>query len=171
MTTIDKPDDMSSDPAVLRQEINAIIDKVEDRGTLLYFHWLLKRISNNDKLPPIEELKTLHGAFVRLAYGFRNNKKIKAADLQLVFKHVGQGSGMEISRSLGMAVRLYREQKKITRLQLSKRSRFPLRLLIAIERGQIKDMSLNRMNRLANGLGIDAVILMDKIMELEKDKG
>ncbi len=56
----------TDDPEVLRKEISAVLEKVTDRGSLLFFHWILRRISNNDPLPADEELKALHRAFVRI---------------------------------------------------------------------------------------------------------
>jgi hypothetical protein len=160
----------SDNPEVLRQEIRAILDRVNDRGSLLYFHWLLDRIMQNEPLPPIEELKKLHGAFVRVAEAFRDKRKeINRADFELVVKYVSTG-GVDIARPLGMAVKFYREERGLTRLQLSKRCRVPLRAIIALERGQVKDLSIPRFEQLAKGLGVDPGELISKVMDFEKAK-
>jgi DNA-binding Xre family transcriptional regulator len=160
----------SDNPEVLRQEIRAILDRVNDRGSLLYFHWLLDRIIGNAPLPAIEELKKLHGAFVRVAEGFRDKtKEINHADFELVVKYVSTG-GVNITRPLGMAVKFYREERRLTRLQLSKRCRVPLRAIIALERGQVKDLSIPRFEQLAKGLGVDPGDLISKVMDFEKAK-
>jgi len=160
----------SDNPEVLRQEIRAILDRVNDRGSLLYFHWLLDRIIANEPLPPIKELKKLHGAFVRVAEGFRDKtKEINRADFELVVKYVSTG-GVDIARPLGMAVKFYREERRLTRLQLSKRCRVPLRAIIALERGQVKDLSIPRFEQLAKGLGVHPGKLISKVMDFEKAK-
>ena len=160
----------SDNPEVLRQEIRAILDRVNDRGSLLYFHWLLKRIMENAPLPPIEEIKKLHGAFVRVAEGFSDKRKeINRADFELVVKYVSTG-GVDIARPLGKAVKFYREERRLTRLQLSKRCRMPLRGIIALERGQVKDLSIPRFEQLAKGLGVDPGELISKVMDFEKAK-
>jgi DNA-binding Xre family transcriptional regulator len=158
-------------PEVLRQEINAILDKVNDRGSLLFFQWLLKRITKNEPLPPSEELRKLHGAFVRVAEGFSDRSKdIDRADLDLVVKDVGTG-GVQIARPSGMTVKFYREQRDLTRLALSKRCRMPVRAITALERGQLKDMSLPRLEQLAKGLGVSPGDFITKIMEFEGASG
>lgn len=159
------------DPDALRKEIRIILDNIKDRDSLLFCQWLIKRIVNDEPLPPIADLKNLHGAFVRVADGFRDKRKrIDPADLGLLYKHMVTGD-IEIGRPLGMAVRFYREQKKLTRLQLCKRGRIPLEALLALERGQVKDMSLPRLVQLASGLGVDPGIFMEKVMEFEKQNG
>lgn len=149
----------------LRQEIAAILDKVNDRGSLLYFQWLLTRIAKDEPLPSIDELKKLHPAFVRVAEGFRDKgKDIDRADLGLVVMHVGIGR-VEIARPLGMAVKFYREQKNLTRLQLSKKCRMPVRSIVGLERGQVKDISIPRFEQLARSLGVDPGDLISKVTE------
>lgn len=160
----------SDNPEFLRQEIRAILDRVNDRGSLLYFHWLLNRIMEKEPLPSIEELKKLQGAFVRVAEGFRDKRKeIHRADFELVVKYVSTG-GVDIARPLGKAVKFYREERRLTRLQLSKRCRMPLRGIIALERGQVKDLSIPRFEQLAKGLGVDPGELISKVMDFEKAK-
>jgi transcriptional regulator with XRE-family HTH domain len=161
----------TDEPEMLRREITAILDKVTDRGSLLYFHWLLKRIANNEPLPPIEELRRLHGAFVRVTKGFRERgRNIDRADMDLVVKYVGTGR-VEIARPLGMAVKFYRRQRNLTRLELSKRCRMPVRAILALERGQVRDMSLPRLEQLGKGLGVDPGVFMSKVMEFERAMG
>lgn len=162
MTT--QPDD----PEALRKEIRAVLDKISDRGSLLYFLWLLRRIARNEPLPAIRELRRLHGAFVRVTEALDDKtKKFDEADWALVDKYMNPG-GVRISRPLGLAVKFYRERKGLTRLELSKRCDVGLRAVIALERGQIKDISLPRFEQLARALGIEAADLMDKIMEFIK---
>lgn len=162
MTT--QPDD----PEALRKEIRAMLDRISDRGSLLYLLWLLRRIAKNEPLPAIQELKRLHGAFVRVAGALDDKtKKFDEADWALVDKYMNAG-GVRISRPLGLAVKFYRERKGLTRLELSKRCRVGLRAVIALERGQIKDISLPRFEQLARALGIEPADLMDKIMEFIK---
>lgn len=149
----------------LRQEIAAILDKVNDRGSLLYFQWLLTRIAKDEPLPSIDELKKLHPAFVRVAEGFRDRgTNIDRADLDLVVKYVSTGN-VQIARPLGMAVKFYRQRKGLTRLELSKRCRVPVRAIIALERGQVKDISIPRFEQLAKGLGVDPGDLISKVTE------
>lgn len=45
----------SDDPVVLGKEIDAILDKVTNRGSLLSFHWLIANIHNGEKPPPADE--------------------------------------------------------------------------------------------------------------------
>lgn len=149
----------------LRRQIADVLGKVGERGSLLYVLWLLERIMQDGPLPPAEELRALHGAFVRLSKCFRaGGKGIDSEDLALVVKHIS-ADRMEIARPLGMAVRFHREQRKLSRLELSKRCRMPVRAILALERGQVKDMSLPSFERLATGLGVDAGELMGTVME------
>ena len=46
--------------------------------------------------------------------------------------------------------------------------RFPLRAILQLERGQVKDMTLPRLQQLADGLGVELGEFMDKVAELEK---
>jgi hypothetical protein len=55
------------DDQSIRTEIKAAIARVEDRGSLLFIKWLLTRISNDLPVPPKEEVKAVHDAFVRVA--------------------------------------------------------------------------------------------------------
>jgi hypothetical protein len=56
-----------SDPVSLRKEISAILDKVTNRGSLLFFHWLTANIDK--EMPPPDDLKKLHQVFIRVAEG------------------------------------------------------------------------------------------------------
>jgi DNA-binding XRE family transcriptional regulator len=156
-----------SDPVILRKEISAILDKVTNRGSLLFFHWL---IANIDKeMPPPDELKKLHQVFIRVADAFQNKKKIKGEDWKLMFRYVGViGNDLDISRHLASTVKLYRKKAGLTRLQLSKKLGIKLRTVLALERGGIKDLSLPRLWQLADALGVDAGEFMDRIYKLER---
>jgi DNA-binding Xre family transcriptional regulator len=161
----------ADDPKTLREEIHTILDGISDRGSLLYFLWLLRRIAKNEPLPAIQELKKLHRAFVHVAEALDDKtKKFDEADWALVDKYMNAGS-VRISRPLGLAVKFYRERRGLTRLELSNRCRVALRAVIALERGQIKDISLPRFEQLARALGIEPADLMDKIMEFIKASG
>lgn len=79
----------SDDPVILRQEINTILDKVKDRGSLAFFQWLITKISKDEQLPPEKELKKLHGAFIRVVERLRDKKKqVDPADWNLMAKYV-----------------------------------------------------------------------------------
>jgi len=155
------------DDEAVRAELKAIITKVDDRGSLLFTKWLLTRISKNQPIPPIDEVKALHDAFVRVAAAFRAHRKVKAADLDLVNRWIGV-EDVEIARPLADATKFYRAQKKMTRVELSRRCRFPLRAILQLERGQVKDMTLPRLQQLADGLGVELGEFMDKVAEFEK---
>jgi hypothetical protein len=155
------------DDEAVRAELKAIIAKVDDRGSLLFTKWLLTRISKNQPIPPIDEVKALHDAFVRVAAAFRTHRKVKAADLDLVNRWIGV-EDVEIARPLADATKFYRAQKKMTRVELSRRCRFPLRAILQLERGQVKDMTLPRLQQLADGLGVELGEFMDKVAEFEK---
>jgi hypothetical protein len=155
-----------NDEAV-RAELKAIIAKVNDRGSLIFTKWLLTRISKNQPIPPIDEVKALHDAFVRVAAAFRAHRKVKAADLDLVNRWIGI-EDVQIARPLADTTKFYRAKKKMTRVELSRRCRFPLRAILQLERGQVKDMTLPRLQQLADGLGVELGEFMDKVAELEK---
>jgi len=155
-------------PEILRAEIKEMLAKVEDSDLLLFILWSVRRISKNQPLPPPEEIKSLRDAFVRVAKALREQKKAKTADLDLMMKWIGSDD-VELARPLAKAVKFYREQKKLSRLELSKRCKFPLRAILAIERGQVKDMTLPRLRQLADALGVGLGELMDKITEFEND--
>jgi hypothetical protein len=155
------------DDEAVRAEIKAIIAKVDDRGSLLFTKWLLTRISKNQPIPPIDEVKALHDAFVRVAAAFGAHRKVKAADLDLVNRWIGV-EDVEIARPLADATKFYRARKKMTRVELSRRCRFPLRAILQLERGQVKDMTLPRLQQLADGLGVELGEFMDKVAEFEK---
>ena len=155
------------DDEAVRAELKAIIAKVNDRGSLIFTKWLLTRISKNQPIPPIDEVKALHDAFVRVAAAFRAHRKVKAADLDLVNRWIGV-EDVEIARPLADATKFYRARKKMTRVELSRRCRFPLRAILQLERGQVKDMTLPRLQQLADGLGVELGEFMDKVAEFEK---
>jgi Helix-turn-helix len=155
------------DDESVRAELKAIIPKVDDRGSLLFTKWLLTRISKNQPIPPIDEVKALHDAFVGVAAAFSAHKKVKAADLDLVNRWIGL-EDVEIARPLADATKFYRAQKKMTRVELGRRCRFPLRAILQIERGQVKDMTLPRLQQLADGLGVELGEFMDKVADFEK---
>jgi len=158
----------SDGPEVLRQEISAMLDRISDRGSLLYFLWLLRRIAKNESLSPTQELKKLRAAFVRVAEALDDKtKELDWADWALVEKYMNSGN-VQISRPLGMAVKFYRERNGLTRVQLSKRCQLLLRGVIALERGQVKDMSLPRLEQLAKAVGVESGDLMNKVMEFAR---
>jgi hypothetical protein len=155
------------DDEAVRAELKAIIAKVDDRGSLLFRKWLVTRISKNEPIPPIDQVKVVHDAFVRVAAALSAHRKAEAADLDLVSRWIGI-EDMEIARALANATKFYRAQKKMSRLELSKRCRFPHRAILALERGQVKDMTLPRLHQLANGLGVELGEFMNKVTESEK---
>jgi len=123
------------DDEAVRAELKAIIAKVDDPGSLLFTKWLLTRISKNQSIPAIDEVKALHDAFVRVAAAFRTHRKVKAADLDLVNRWIGV-EDVEIARPLADATKFYRAQKKMTRVELSRRCKFPLRAILQLEPGR-----------------------------------
>ena len=154
------------DPEVLKKEILAMLDKIEDRGSLLFFQWLLRRIFANYPIPGDEELKALHQAFIRLQAAFRAKKRPTKEDMELVARWTG-GDAESMGRAFGRAVKFFREQRGMTRLQLAKKSRLPLRTILAIERGRVFDIS-PMMPNLTKGLGVEAGELTDKLLDFEK---
>jgi hypothetical protein len=152
------------DPKIIRAEINSILAKVEDPGSQLFTKWLLTRISENLPIPPIEEVKAVHDAFVQVAAALRARRKIRVADLDLVNRWISVD--VEIARPLAEATKFYRARKKMTRLELSKRCRFPLRAILQLERGQVKDMTLPHLQQLADGLGVKLGEFMNKMSSM-----
>lgn len=157
------------DPEVLRREIRTMLEKVTDRGSLIFFQWLIGRISANDPLPGDEELKTLHQAFMRLKAAFRAKKKPTKEDMELVGKWT-DGDAFRMGKALGQAVKFFREKRGMSRLQLAKKSRLPLRAIIAIERGKVFNLQ-PVVNKLTQGLSVEAGELTDKLLDFEKDGG
>ena len=155
----------TDDPEVLRREITTALETLTDHGSLLFARWLLLRVLNDEPVPPDAELRKLRGAFARIAAVLRDrSKEIDLADWALLAKHVSTGE-TRIGRPLGIAVRFYRTRRSMTRLQLSKRCGMSVRAILALERGQIEDISVPRFADLALGLGIHPVELMGKVME------
>jgi DNA-binding XRE family transcriptional regulator len=158
-----------SDPQELRKEINAILDKVANRGSLLYFQWMIRLIHKNAELPPPEELTKLHQVFIRITDAFRTKKNVSAADWKMMFKYVGViGNDLDISRHLASTVKFYRQRAGLTRLQAAKRAGINMKTMLALERGGIKDMSLPRLDQLVAALNVDAGEFMDQIYRPEK---
>src|ERR1700734_1752107 len=91
-------------------------------------------------------------------------KKIKHEDLTLVLRYTNT-SELDIRQEPAATVRHLREAKGLKRREVSRRSGFSVRWLIALERACIPDLSLPEFDRLSNGLGLDAMGLMH---ELEK---
>ena len=154
------------DPEVLRREILAMLDKVDDRGSLLFFQWLLRRIFANYPIPGDEELKALHQAFIRMQAAFRAKKAPTHEDMELVARWTG-GDAESMGRAFGRAVKFFREQRGMSRLQLAKKARLPLRAILAIERGRVFDIS-PVMPNLTKGLSVEAGELTDKLLDFEK---
>src|SRR5260370_7555331 len=59
------------DPEVLRKEIRTMLAKVTDRGSLIFFQWLVRRVLANYPIPGDEELRALHQAFIPIHATFR----------------------------------------------------------------------------------------------------
>lgn len=158
----------TDDPEVLRKEISAVVEKVTDRGSLLFFHWILRRISNNDPLPADEELKALHGAFVRITAAFAEKKRPHADDLALVNKWIVIDKAAT-ARAIGKTVRFFRERVGMSRLTLSKKSGVPLRLILALERGRGPDISVSILPHLVRTLGTDVDEFGRQVMEFGRN--
>ncbi len=156
----------SDNPELLRREILAMLGKVEDRGSLLFFQWLLRRIYAEMPIPGDEELKELHQAFVRMQAAFRAKKMPTKEDMELAAKWT-DGDAESMGRALAKAVKFFRERRGMSRLQLAKKAQLPLRAILAIERGRVFDIS-PVMNNLTKGLGIEAGELTDKLLDFEK---
>jgi len=161
-------EDLPSDPAILRKEINALLDKMTHRGSLLFTLWL---VTNIDKeLPPIDELKKLHQTFVRVIDAFREKRDVAAEDWKTMFRYVGTiGNMPDVSRHLASSVKFYREKAGMTRFQLARKLGISMRTMLRLERGGIKDMSLPRLHQLTEALDCDAGEFMDRIYRLEKE--
>jgi hypothetical protein len=155
----------TKDPERLRRKIEAILDRIDDHGSLLFCRWLLERILNDEPVPPIQELRRLRGAFVRITEGLRDKRKeINLADWALLAKYVNTGE-TKIGRPLGIAVKFYRTRRKLTRIELSRRCRMSVRAILALERGEVADISMPGFALLAQGLGVDPIEFMGKITE------
>jgi len=160
-----KEQDIPNDPVVLRKEIGAILDKITNRGSLLFFQWLIRNIDK--ELPSPDELKKLHQVFIRVIDAFQHKKKVNNEDWKMMFKYVGENGKVDLSRHLANTVKFYREKAGLTRIQLAKKLGIKLRTVLALERGGIKDMSLPRLRQLADALNVDAGEFMDRIYKLE----
>jgi len=159
-----------SDPLELRKEILDLLGKVTNRGSLLFFQWLIQNIDK--ELPSIPELKKLHQTFIRVIDAFQHKKPVSNDDWRMMFKYVGEiGNNLDISRHLASTVKFYREKAGLTRLQVAKRARINMKTMLALERGGIKDMSLPRLYQRADALNADAGEFMDRIYKLEKAAG
>jgi ribosome-binding protein aMBF1 (putative translation factor) len=154
------------DPEVLRREIRAMLEKVTDRGSLIFYQWLVTHVMSNSPIPGDEELKALHQAFVRVQAAIRAKKAPTREDMELVGKWT-DGDAFNMGRALGRAVKFFREKRGMTRLQLAKKARLPLNAILAIERGKVFDLS-PVVNNLTKGLGVEAAELTDKLLDFEK---
>ena len=154
------------DPEVLRREIRAMLEKVTDRGSLIFYQWLVTHVMSNSPIPGDEELKALHQAFVRVQAAFRAKKAPTREDMELVGKWT-DGDAFNMGRALGRAVKFFREKRGMTRLQLAKKAGLPLNAILAIERGKVFDLS-PVVSNLTKGLGVEAAELTDKLLDFEK---
>ena len=154
------------DPEVLRRESRAMLEKVTDRGSLIFYQWLVTHVMSNSPIPGDEELKELHQAFIRVQAAFRAKKAPTREDMELVGKWT-DGDAFNMGRALGRAVKFFREKRGMTRLQLAKKAGLPLNAILAIERGKVFDLS-PVVNNLTKGLGVEAVELTDKLLDFEK---
>lgn len=148
----------------LRAQIREALDKIPDTPTLLFCSWMVNKIVREEELPPPGEIKPLQAAFVRMLHAIRDHRKMKREDFALVERYVNT-DGISIARPLAATVRQLRETRRLTRRQLARLSGFPVRWLIALERGQIADLTLADMERLGRGFGMD---LAGFVEELEK---
>jgi DNA-binding XRE family transcriptional regulator len=141
-----------SDPEVLRREILGLLGKVTNRGSLLFFRWLIRNIGNKE-LPPIPELKKLHQSFIRITDAIENKRDVTSEDWRMMFRYVGEiGDNLDIFWHLASTVKFYREKAGLTKAQVAKRARINVKTMLALERGGIKDMSLSRLYQLAGAL-------------------
>ena len=154
------------DPEVLRREIRAMLEKVTDRGSLIFYQWLVTHVMSNSPIPGDEELKALHQAFIRVQAAFRAKKAPTREDMELVGKWT-DGDAFNMGRALGRAVKFFREKRGMTRLQLAKKAGVPLNAILAIERGKVFALS-PVVNNLTKGLGVEAVELTDKLLDFEQ---
>jgi DNA-binding XRE family transcriptional regulator len=156
-----------SDPQELRKEILDLLGKVTNRGSLLFFQWLIQNIDK--ELPPIPELKKLHQSFIRITDAIKNKRDVTPEDWRMMFRYVGEiGNNLDISRHLASTVKFYREKMGLTKAQVAKRARINMKTMLALERGGIKDMTLPRLYQLADALNVDAGEFMDQIYKLER---
>lgn len=123
------------DPEVLRREIRTMLEKVTDRGSLIFYQWLVRRVLANYPIPGDEELRALHQTFLRMHAAFRAKKRASKGDMDLVAKWT-EGDAESMGRALGRAVKFFRQKRGMSRLQLAKRARLPLEAVLAIERGR-----------------------------------
>jgi DNA-binding XRE family transcriptional regulator len=156
----------SDDPNILRAEILSMLEKVDDRGSLLFFQWLLRRIYAHYAIPGEHELHAVHMAFIRMQAAFKAKKKPTDEDMEILSKWT-DGDAQSIGRALGKAVTFFREKRGMTRLQLAKKTRLPLRTILCIERGKVFDVS-PVMPNLTDALGVSGVELTDKLLDYEK---
>ena len=154
------------DPEVLRREIRAMLEKVTDRGSLIFYQWLVTHVMSNSPIPGDEELKALHQSFVRVQAAFRAKKAPTRDDMELVGKWT-DGDAFNMGRALSRAVKFFREKRGMTRLQLAKKAGLPLNAILAIERGKVFDLS-PVVSNLTKGLGVEAAELTDKLLDFEK---
>ncbi len=94
------------DPEVLRREIRAMLEKVTDRGSLIFYQWLVTHVMSNSPIPGDEELKALHQAFIRVQAAFRAKKAPTREDMDLVGKWT-DGDAFNMGRALGRAVKFF----------------------------------------------------------------
>jgi hypothetical protein len=154
------------DPEVLRREIRTMLEKVTDRGSLIFFQWMVRRVLANYPIPGDEELRALHQAFIRMYAAFLAKKRPTKEDMELVAKWT-EGDAESMGRALGRAVKFFREKRGMSRMQLAKKARLPMRVILAIERGRVFDLS-PVIDNLTMGLCVEAGELTGKLLDFEK---
>ena len=157
------------DPKVLRREILAMLEKVTNRGSLLFYQWLLRRVYADMPLPGDAELKELRKAFVRVFDAFKARTRPLAEDMDLVAKWTDDDDAA-MGRALGRSFRFYREKAGLTRLQLAKKAGLPIRFIVSLECGTMYSrIRTAAIPKLAKGLGVDGGDFTDTLMDFEKD--
>ena len=74
-----------------------------------------------------------------------------------------------ISRALGLAIKEAREKRHLSRKDLSRSARIPLRRLIALERGLAGDMPVTEFFRISYALKMKPDELTERFEEIEKN--
>jgi Helix-turn-helix domain len=149
----------------LRREIIGLLDQIEHPRSLFFLRWIVQMIASDHRLPPKKEMRRLYEAFVRIADAIDDKEKIDPDDWNMLSKYLEEGP--HLSRVLAKTIQFYRSKEGVSRLQLARRCGWNVRAILVLERGHVKDISLEDMARLARALRVNPVKFMDTFREFD----
>ena len=174
------PDDAAAEEIVREVFMDAFhtvsqFDPSEDfqLRLLQYAYWRVMNLGNDLQDSQLKELEVLEkeiiaGPFSKMLRDARIQRGL-SLDEAVDAANAADINPTQLSRALGLAIKQSREERRISRRDLSRKTGLPLDKIVRLERGLAEPLPMTEFVRISCALGMRPLALDDRLTEIHEN--